>query len=383
MALHFSREEFAARLDRTLAAMEDKGLDALLAFAPETHYWLTGFDTFGYCFFQCLVVRADGQMTLLTRSADLRQAQQTSLISDIRIWEDRDGANPAEDLADLLVSLGLLGKRVGVEIDTHGLTHRNGKRLEAALEGRFDMLDASLLVPPLRLVKSAAEIACVARAAELADDAFDAALGVIGPGADEGHVLAAMQGAVFAGGGDYPGNPFIIGSGRDALLCRYKSGRRVLEPQDQITLEWAGVHRQYHAAMMWTVPVGRASDRHKRLFEVSRDALMACEGALKPGNTMGDVFAAHAETFDRAGLSQHRLNACGYAMGARYAPSWMDYPMFYRDNPAILAPDMTFFLHMICMDSESGTAMTLGRSYRVTQAGNTCLSRRPLELVVR
>ena len=33
-----------------------------------------------------------------------------------------------------------------------------------------------------------------------------------------------MQGAVFAGGGDYPGNPFIIGSGRDALLCRYKSG---------------------------------------------------------------------------------------------------------------------------------------------------------------
>ena len=41
-------------------------------------------------------------------------------------------------------------------------------------------------------------------------------------------------------GGDYPGNEFIIGSGPDALLCRYKSGRRVARPRDQITLEFAG-----------------------------------------------------------------------------------------------------------------------------------------------
>lgn len=33
-----------------------------------------------------------------------------------------------------------------------------------------------------------------------------------------------MQGAVLAGGGDYPANEFIIGSGADALLCRYKAG---------------------------------------------------------------------------------------------------------------------------------------------------------------
>ena len=57
-------------------------------------YWLTGYDTFGYCFFQCLVLRADGRLTLLTRAPDLRQAQHTSVIEDIRIWVDRDGAEP-------------------------------------------------------------------------------------------------------------------------------------------------------------------------------------------------------------------------------------------------------------------------------------------------
>ena len=50
----------------------------MLLFAQESMYWLTGYDTFGFCFFQCLVVKADGSMVLLTRSADLRQARQTS-----------------------------------------------------------------------------------------------------------------------------------------------------------------------------------------------------------------------------------------------------------------------------------------------------------------
>ncbi len=49
-----------------------------------------------------------------------------------------------------------------------------------------------------------------------------------------------------------PANEFIIGSGRDALLCRYKSGRRKLSKRDQLTLEFAGVYRHYHAAFMRT-----------------------------------------------------------------------------------------------------------------------------------
>lgn len=47
--------------------MARRGLDALLIFRQESMYWLTGYDTFGYVFFQCLVLGADGRMTLLTR----------------------------------------------------------------------------------------------------------------------------------------------------------------------------------------------------------------------------------------------------------------------------------------------------------------------------
>jgi len=52
----------------------------------------TGYDTFGYVYFQCLFFGADERMTLLTRLPDKRQAELTSDIHDIRVWEDRAGA---------------------------------------------------------------------------------------------------------------------------------------------------------------------------------------------------------------------------------------------------------------------------------------------------
>ena len=383
MALHFETAEFEARKARALEEMARRNLDAMLLFAPESQYWLTGFDSFGFVFFQCLVLTREGHFTLLTRSPDLRQARHTSLIEDIVIWIDRPDADPAGQLRDVLNNLDLLGSRLGVEYDTHGLTAANGRALEETLRTFAELEDSSDLVPSLRALKSAAEMVYVKRAGELADDAFDAGLAEIRAGADEGHILAAMQGAIFAGGGDYSGNPFIIGSGADALLCRTKTGRRTLDDSDQITLEFAGAYRLYHVALMETVVVGEPSAYQRELRDAAGEALAACREAMIPGNSFGDVFAAYAHVMEARGLNRHRLNACGYSLGARYAPSWMDRPMFYRDNPAPIEPDMVLFAHMIVMDSDEQTAMCLGRSFRTTNSAAESLSRHGTDLFIR
>ena len=380
--LHFTDSEFASRKARLLDAMKLQELDAVLLFAQESMYWLTGYDTFGFCFFQCLVVKSNGDMTLLTRSADLRQARHTSNLEHIVLWIDGNHANPTHDLRDLLSQMDLLGTRIGIEYDTPGLNAANGRKLDETLRTFSDTSDASGLVHGLRLVKSAEEIAYVRQAATHADAAFDAALKLTKAGADEGKILAAMQGAVLEAGGDYAGNGFIIGSAADALLCRYKSGRRKLSPNDQLTLEWAGVAAQYHVAMMRTLVVGTPKPDHERFFEASRDALLAVEKSMVPGRNFGDIFDAHTRTMDEAGLARHRLNACGYSVGARYAPCWMDGPMFYAGNPTEVVPDMTLFAHMIIVDSDSETAMCLGQTYLTTETGPEPLSSHGLEFIV-
>ncbi len=383
MALHFDRTEFDSRRDRLVIEMADRKLDAIVLFAQESMYWLTGYDTFGFCFFQSLVVKADGSMVLLTRSADMRQAKHTSIIENVILWTDRDKADPTVDLRNLLNDLDLLGCRIGVEYDTHGLTGHNARLLDEQLKTFGKIEDASDLVSRLRLFKSAAEIKKAERAAALSDEAFEAALPLIKQGGDEGAILAAMQGAIFAGGGDYPANEFIIGSGADALLCRYKSGRRKLTKNDQLTLEWSGVFAHYHAPMMRTVLVGKATKRHQELYEAANEALTAVERTMVPGQTFGDVFDAHAKVMEAHGLTRHRLNACGYSVGARFTPSWMDKQMFFAGNPEPIAPDMTLFAHMIIMDSDSETAMTLGRTYLTTDGAPRSLSRLDLDLIVQ
>ncbi|OLP59385.1 Xaa-Pro dipeptidase [Xaviernesmea oryzae] len=381
MALHFSDDEYALRLQKLTATMREEKLDAMLLFAQESMYWLTGYDTFGYCFFQTLVVKADGEMVLLTRSADLRQARHTSNIRRIEVWVDRVNADPTMDLKNLLSELDLLGARIGVEYDTHGMTGRVARLLDHQLATFGEMVDASLLVGRLRLIKSPAEITFVEKAAALADDALDAALPLIRPGGSEAEILAAMQGAVFAGGGDYPANEFIIGSGADALLCRYKAGRRTLDDNDQLTLEWAGVAAHYHAAMMRTVVIGAPTNRHRELYSAARETIQAIEMVLRPGNNFGTVFDVHAKIMDERGLTRHRLNACGYALGARFSPSWMESQMFHAGNPQPIEADMSLFVHMIIMDSDSGTAMTLGQTYLTTDGAPRALSRYGLDFI--
>ena len=383
MPVHFTQSEFESRIARVRSALSEGGLDGLLVFAPESQCYLCGFDSFGFAMFQCLILSAAGELHLLCRTPDLRQAQQTSILgeSQIHIWVDREGVSPTDQLCALLGELGLHNHRLGVETRTVGLTACNWQLLSASLQGKLELVEASDVVSQIRRDKSPTEIAYHRRAAELADDALDAALESTEPSAFEGDILAAMQGAVFKGGGDYAGNEFVIGSGPAALLCRYQSGRRTLAASDQLTLEWAGAYRRYHAAMMRTLIVGKASDEQRRMHAAAVEALEACESTATPGEPMGNVFTAHARVFDGHGFGAARMHACGYGMGAIFNPIWVDFPMFYEGNPLLMQAGNVFFLHMILMDSDTGLAMCWGHSVLVKESGVERLSRHPLDLI--
>ncbi len=382
MALHFSKEEFQKRKSDVLRKMNEQNLDALLMFRQESMYWLTGYDTFGYVFFQTLVLDKDGNVVLLTRAPDLRQAQNTSNIQDIRIWVDKNNSNPTDDLKIILNELNLKKKKIGIEYEAYGMTGRNALKLNKSLENYCEFKDESELITELRVIKSKEEIVYVKKAAELADNALDEAWKYTKAGVNEAKILAEMQKAVLESGGDYPANDYIIGSGHNALLCRYQSEKRILSNRDQLSIEWAGAYRHYHSAMFRTIPIGKADPKHIKMHEACVEALTNCEKKLIPGNTVGEVFDLHAKTFDDLGYNKARMNACGYSLGSTFSPNWMDWPMLYTGNPYVIQPGNVFFMHMILMDSVNELAMNLGETYLVTENGNERLGKQKLDLVV-
>ena len=377
MALHFERSEFAERIVRARRAVAEEGFAALLVFSQESHYWLTGFDTSGFVFFQCAVITADERpITLLTRRPDLEQARRTSVIEDIRLWFDAEGADPSRELHAILEERGLKGARIGIELATFGLTGLNHERVRRQLDGWCELVDASLLVRRLRVVKSAAELAYVRKAAELADASLLAMLGASRPGAFEGDIAAAGVAAILAGGGDMPPSGPVLGSGDRALLVRSSTGARNLDPVDQLTMEFAGSFRHYCACLMRTIAIGRANEQQRRMHAVTREALAAMTEAAKPGRPIGEIDEAHRRVFDANGFGHARMAACGYSLGGTFRPSWMDVPpMLYAGNPMPAQPGMVLFLHAILVDAPANLAMSLGHTIAITETGRQVLSK--------
>ena len=382
--LPFTREEHMARLARLRAELAQRGVDAMLVFAQESHFWLTGFDTGGYVFFQCAVVTADDRpVVLLTRRPDLIQAQQTSTIEDIRIWWDADGANPARDLKEILEELGLKGGRVAVELNTHGLTGWNLWRVQNALDGWCTLEDDEHLIRKLRLVKSAGEIAFTRKAAKILDRSLEAVIAASRPGVLDSEIKAAYLTSILRDGADMPPNPPLFNSGPRAVYGRGVSEPRRIEANDQILVEYPVAYRRYNVKTEWTILFGEVPAAHRKMYDVARETLHRMTEIARPGTTLGEIFDVHAQGLDDGGYGKHRYGATGYSVGCTFSPTSMDVPpMIYSGNATVCEPGMTLFYHVMIGDSDTGYGMGVGHTLLVTEGAPEVLTGLPDDLTV-
>jgi Xaa-Pro dipeptidase len=382
VTLRFEAAEHRDRQARARAELARRGLDALLVFAQESHYWLTGFDTSGYVFFQVGVITADERPTvLLTRRPDLRQAQVSSLYDDIRIWLNAEGARPALELRGILSELGLAGARIGVEFATHGLTGANCREVESALDGFCTLVDASDVVRALRLVKSPAELAYVREAGRLADVAVEAMIAASGPGILDSRVTAAGVAAMLDQGADMPATGPLVNSGPRALYGRGVGGPRRMGETDQLMVELGASFCRYHVCIEHTIAIGKVDPRQRDMMKVAAHALDEIVENARPGRALGTLDDIHRRVLDEAGFASERFAACGYALGCTFRPTWMDVPpMIYSGNRLVMEPGMVFFVHIMIPDTRTGLAAGVGQTFVITDGAAERLSGIPLVL---
>lgn len=382
MHIHFDREEFSRRQQNVCRKMQQAGLDGLLIFRQESMYYLTGYDTEGFVLFQAMYMSCDGRIALLTRSADRLQARITSTLEDVRIWVDREGANPAQDLKDLLAEYGCAGKHIGVEYEAYGLTGQRAMMVNDALDGFCHLSDASDLVRLVRLVKSPAELNYVRKAGKIVDAAWNVANQKSVPGAFLGDVYGEMMHVMMSMDGDPSASRWPMGAGTNSMLVRYHTGKETIGTNDQVQHEFAGSFRHYHAAAMSVIITGDVDPRQQAMFHACREALERCKDALRPGATVGEIYDAHKNSLTAAGYGHACLNACGYTLGITYPPSWMDWPMLWTGNPDVIEEGMVFFMHMILLDDTTNLTMSLGETAIVTSGACEPVCHAPQELIV-
>ena len=380
--LQFSEQELKDRQTETCRRMLDEGLDGLLLFKQESMYYLTGYDTSGYSMFQAGYIGADGRTALLTRTADRLQSQMTSIFDEIRIWIDGDDADPSQDVLQMLQDLGCKGKRLGVEYHAYGFTGQRAKMIDARLDGFCELVDASDLIRIQRLVKSPRELEYVRKAGQLCDHILAVSIEKTRPGVNVKSVYGAMVQAAMEQGGDPSASRWPMGAGEGAMFARYHTGDEIIAEQDQVIFEPAAAYRHYHACMMYNIITGEPNKHHIEMNRAAGAAIDACQDALKPGKTVGEVFDIHKAVVAEHGYEDAALAACGYTLGATYPPTWMDWPMLWTGNPQVIEAGMVFFLHMILLDKKSGSSMCIGETAIVTDNECERVNHIPREVIV-
>jgi Xaa-Pro dipeptidase len=382
--VHFSREEFADRQAQVREALEERGLDGLIVSRIEDQYWLCGLDTDGFVIFHAMFIGTGGQLTHVTRTADLASIDYSSLCKDVRIWEDAEGNPKSRAIKEMLDSHGMRGKRIGIQLDTFGLLPNLYLELKDALDGWCELVDASDLIRMMRIVKSPQELEYQRQAGRVLDEARARAVELTVPGAYEGQIFGQVYQVMWEHGADIPANRLPMGRGEKAMNVRYATGLGHVGENDQVTYEMGLGWRHYHVAEMLTVLTGpRVDERHLAMHSACVEALAAVQDTLRPGKTLGEVFEVHRATFARHGWEHAILRACGYPMGATFPPDWMEHPMIYRDNSFVLGENMVFFTHMILSDQRSGLIMSLGETSIITGNGPEVITHVPREPVIR
>ena len=381
---HFSREEFSQRQQKTRKHLQNLELDGLLLFKIEDMYWLTGYESDGFCIFGSMFIGTEGALTHLARPADLGNLSYSSICEDVRISPDTEDSTRAEHIKDMLRSLGMEGKKIGIQVDTMGLTPRLFLEISAILDGWCELTVAPDFIRILRLVKSPQELNYFRKAGEVMDIVLDKVIEATYPGAFEGDIYATFYDTLFRLDADLPAHIPPLGSGESALNLRYTTKRKNVSENDQVTLELGLAYRHYHVACMGVVLTGpEINKRHLKMHKTSVTALDEVQAALRPGTTVGELFDIYKETLEEHGEHDAVLTVAGYTMGAMWPPTWMEEPMIFEGNPLVLEENMTFFTHMILNDRETGLSMAVGETAIVTKDAPEIITHTPREPIIK
>ena len=384
ICIHFSREEFAQRQDRVRKSLETQGLDGALLFKIEDMYWLTGYDSDGFSIFGCMFIGADGHLTHLARPADLGNASYSSICEDVRTAPDSLNTTRAGQIKEMLTSLGMQSKRIGIQVDTMGLTPRLFLQIQEELINWCNLIVVPDFIRELRLVKSPQELTYMRKAGEIMDIALDKTIKATFAGAFEGDIYATFYDSLFRLDGDLPAHIPPLGSGKSALNLRYTTGRKHVLENDQVTLELGVAYRHYHAASMCVVLTGpKINKRHLKMHETSVTALDAVQSILRPGTTVGEIYDTYRTTLEDNDEKDAVLTVCGYTMGAAWPPTWMEQPMIFEGNPVVLEENMSFFTHMILNDRETGLSMAVGEQAIITNSAPEIITHVPRTPIIK
>ena len=341
VSLSISESEHRERVERVRRTLVRRKLDALYLTNGANMFYLTGYSFISTERPAALVIPTDGKITFIGPLLEKEHIPlKTRLIEDIKTYVDYPGEkHPIEHFAEFLKEMELAKKRIGID-NKAGATAMwgyTGTPLNRKLpETKF--VDASNLVPSMRIIKSDAEITLMRESSQWANLTHSLLQEYVTEGAWD--VEVALEASIDASaimkktlGPDYqpmrsmvPVSAWFRGQvGEMSAIPHSMSTKRMIKEGDVLIGEIGVDVGGYSCELERTMIFGKPTAKQERYFDTMVKAQEAAFEAFKPGATCKDIDKATISVFKKAGLLDLVKHHTGHGLGLEaHEPPWLD-----------------------------------------------------------
>ena len=372
-----------AKLDRVRGLMRDRGLDAIVARAPDNVLYLTNF--WGMKGYDAVVFPAEGDPLLICLEASRRDAERTAWTQSLQLvagYDDRDPRPPSLRTLDVASSLAGQYEAVGIELSlgTQATDRMVGEPTtfpKAWFDAFPQAQDATPLLAEARMIKSPQEIERMRLANEIAAAAMEHVQGVIRPGMTEAQVAAEWLGFVHGEGTGWAGKVelalgfSLIWSGDGIRTFTATSDRVVVEGEPTLFEIWVCADGYWCDHTKNLVP-GDLSQRYRELEAgltgVYDDAVAFCV----PGASLPELDRRIREGIAALGFPGQPSHPICHGVGARaHEP-----PYAHQAGGGTVEENMVLAIEPGCY-WEDGGGLRLEDNFLITAGGAEKLSSFP------
>ncbi len=296
------KTSFQGRRSTLVLKLQEAQLDGLLITSPANWYYLTGFTgEFG-----ALLVSQRGTALLTDGRFAVQARQETS------------GVRVVLQKGSLFESAGLFlkgtsARRIG--FDPALLTVAQLSGIRKAGGARLRWIPAPAMVEVLRMRKDAAELAQMRKAAVLAGEVVEEAIGLLKPGIREFEVGAEIEYRMRKKGASGPAFETIVAFGARGALPHARPTAKRLRKNELVVLDLGVILGHYCSDITRTVFVGRASSRIRMWYSGVLEAQAAAVAAATNDAICGEVDAAARRVLTGYHLDRLFVHSTGHGLG--------------------------------------------------------------------
>lgn len=295
-----------SRLDRLRASFADAGCEALLVTRLVNVRYLAGFTGSAGLLF---VTPDDALLVTDGRYRDQATDELASAGVDAGV---KVGATVAAQ-REILSTAGRGIERLGLE--AHGVTWAQQRAFAADWFPKADLVATEDVVERLRRVKDEGEVARIAEAARIADDALAEVRSMLADEPAERDVAIALDFEMRRRGASGPSFETIVASGPNGAKPHARPGDRRIREGDLVVIDFGATVDGYCSDMTRTICVGEPSAQRARMLDVVAESQRAGTEAVRAGATGRDVDAVCRQVIADAGWGDAFIHGTGHGVG--------------------------------------------------------------------